>query len=62
MQQDGDGVRAQLAFFAEDELIEIVPNFQLRDLVNDHMLVIDAVRRGTGLPLHALPVAVPPST
>jgi len=55
-------VRAQLAFFAEDELIEIVPNFQLRDLVNDHMLVIDAVRRGTGLPLHALPVAVPPCT
>jgi hypothetical protein len=62
MQQDGDGVRVQLAFFAEDELIDIVPNFQLRDLVNDHMLVIDAVRRDTALPLRAPPVPLPPNT
>ena len=35
---------AQLEVFAEDEVIDVVPNFQLRDLVNDDMLIIDAVR------------------
>lgn len=35
---------AQLEVFAEDEVIDVVPNFQLRDLVNDDMLIINAVR------------------
>ncbi|KAK9822624.1 hypothetical protein WJX81_000075 [Elliptochloris bilobata] len=33
---------AELEFFAEDEEVEIVPNFQLQDLVNDDMLNIAA--------------------
>lgn len=39
-------VLAQLEFFAEDEDVDIVPNFQVQDPVHDEMLTIAAVRFG----------------
>lgn len=37
---------AQLEFSAEDEEVDIVPSFQVQDLVHDDMLTIAAVRLG----------------
>ena len=46
MQQDDWFMQAQLEFSAEDEEVDIVPNFQVQDPVHDDMLTIAAVRFG----------------